>query len=251
MDRALLLILWGYLHFYPHLCYNIIMKESIIDKNPALISQLPAVAFIATAVYTASNIFANILSVKMAALPFAFPFNEVDAGSIIFPLVFIVRDMLHKNAGRKLAATVVLTVAGINVAMVLLFNLVAIMPAADRWAAEGGQAAFELIIVPAGRIALASIVAQVISGLTNTYVFSKVIRTNPLKKDIIASLLSNAIAITFDTIIFAFVAFAGPDIPLQELISIIVVNIVFKFFIALIGAPLVRLIKVQVDPSLL
>ena len=212
---------------------------------------LPALAFIATAVYTASNIFANVLSVKMMALPFAYPFNEVDAGTIIFPLAFIVRDMLHKNAGRKLASYVVLSVAGINVVMVLLFSLVTLLPPAPRWADSGAQEAFAMIFAPAGRIALASIVAQVISGLFNTYIFSKIIRSNPNKRDILASLISNALSIVLDTVIFALVAFASPQVPMAEIVSIIMVNILFKAAVALVGSPLVRLINVQVDPAML
>ncbi|NIZ47190.1 queuosine precursor transporter [Entomospira nematocerorum] len=208
-------------------------------------------AFIATAVYVASNIFANILSVKIISLPFLHPFNEVDAGVIIFPIAFVVRDILHKNAGKKIAATVVLTTAGINIAMVLLFNFVAILPPAPYWQESGAQEAFSMIIVPASRIALASIIAQILSGLFNTHVFSKIIRQNPEKKDILASLISNLLAITLDTIIFTIIAFASPNTPVETLLSIIVINIIFKVIIAIFGAPSVRFIKINIDKELL
>ncbi|NIZ40306.1 queuosine precursor transporter [Entomospira entomophila] len=219
-----------------------------MNSKQHFISQTAAIA---TAIYVASNIFANILSVKIISLPLLYPFNEVDAGVIIFPIAFIVRDILHKNAGKKIAATVVISTAGINIAMVLLFHFVAILPPAPYWQASGAQEAFSMIIVPASRIALASIIAQILSGLFNTHVFSRIIRQNPEKKDIIASLISNLLAITLDTIIFTLIAFASPITPMETLLSIIVVNIAFKVLIAIIGAPTVRFIKIQVDKDLL
>ncbi|NIZ19782.1 queuosine precursor transporter [Entomospira culicis] len=221
-----------------------------MDNQKEAFISLPIAGFVVAAIYVASNIFANILSVKMLYLPFPFPFQEVDAGTIIFPVSFIVRDMLHKNAGRKIASVVVIAMVIISIAMVGLFQLAVALPPSPQWHASGMQEAFALIIGQSSRIALASITALLISGLFNTFVFSRIIRTNPEKKDILASMISNLLSIILDTILFALIAFGG-ILPWATMISIIMVNIVLKSIIALVGAPLVRLIKVQVDPKLL
>ncbi len=212
---------------------------------------VPFLALLFTGLYVASNIFADILSVKMITLGSIGSFAiEVDAGTIIYPLAFVVRDMLHKIVGRKLASQVVIMTAGFNILMVALFNLVSVLPGAVWWVELGNQEAYDTIILAASRIALASIVAETISNLTSTHAFSKIIRSNPTKKDIKASLVSNFLATVIDSVLFGFLAFFGtPDFPFTAIISLILVNIVVKGLVALVGSPLIRLIKIQVDHS--
>lgn len=214
-------------------------------------TRIPIAAFIVTTIYTASTIIANILSVKMILLPFVFPFNTVDAGAVIFPLSFIMRDMLHKNAGRAITAVVVVTVSIITLSITALFYLTSILPAPEIWKNSGHLEAFNLILIPTGRIALASVISQVISGLANTYFFSKIIRKNPLKKDMSASSISNILTAMIDSTLFTLIAFSFSYVSTKEIISIIIVNILFKWIIILLGTPLIRLIKIEVHQDLL
>lgn len=222
-----------------------------MKNQPEQLIKIPIVAFIVTAVYTASTIIANILSVKMILLPFIFPFNTVDAGAIIFPLSFIMRDMLHKNAGKTVTTVVVVTVSTITLSITALFYLTSILPAPEIWKNSGHLEAFNLILIPTGRIALASVISQIISGLVNTCIFSKIIRKNPLKKDISASSISNILTSVVDSTLFTLIAFSFSYISTKEIISIIIVNIFFKWIIILLGTPLIRLIKIEVHQDLL
>jgi uncharacterized integral membrane protein (TIGR00697 family) len=233
--------------------YNVLMKNIKTKTSLVHHPNVPFMALLFTGLYVASNIFADILSVKMLALGSISSFDiEVDAGTIIYPLAFVVRDMLHKVVGRRLAGQVVLMTACFNILMVILFNLVSVLPGAIWWVELGHQEAYDTIILAASRIALASIVAETLSNLTSTYVFSKIIRVNPLKTDIKASLVSNFLATIIDSTLFGFLAFYGvPDFPLVAIISLIIVNIMVKGLVAVVGSPLVRLIKIRVDHAYL
>lgn len=206
--------------------------------------------------YAVCNVFADILSTKIFIVPF---FNwQADGGTIVYPLAFIARDLLHKTAGRRLAAHTVLFTAAFNAVMIGLFWLVFALPADNSWRfwesmpLFDNQTAYAHILLPVSGIVVASIISETASGLLNTAIFSRVIRKNPHKRDIAASLLSNALALTADSFLFSFLAFGlFQSFPLPVIVSIAAANIVFKAVIALAGAPLLRLVKCVENSSLL
>lgn len=54
---------------------------------------------------------------------------SMDAGTLIYPITFTLRDLVHKVAGIKVARITILVVAGINLFIVGFFWLVAYLPA--------------------------------------------------------------------------------------------------------------------------
>lgn len=182
----------------------------------------------------------NILSVKLIRVPVL---NwAVDAGTILYPLSFVVRDMLHKNAGRKVVKFVIIGSGVLTVLMAIFIKIAIILPPDPDWPF---QQAFHDVLSSTWRLVAAGISVQVIGNLINTAIFGYGLRRWP-DKDIIISFISNGIALFLDTVFFCVFAFAftyGWDIVAQ----IIVVNLIFKILTALIFAPLIRLIERKVD----
>ena len=142
-----------------HLAY-FIMKINRFVLNVVLLS---------SSLYVSFQLFANVLSTKIALVPF---FNlAIDGGTVIYPFTFTLRDFVHKTWGKKNARQLVVIAAALNDVRVGLFWLVGKMTPDPTW---NFQESYDNILLPVGRIVLASIVAQVISELIDTEVFSVV-----------------------------------------------------------------------------
>jgi len=190
--------------------------------------------------YIAFQIFADILSTKIAFLPLL---NlAVDGGTIIYPLTFTVRDFVHKTLGKKIARQVVIMAGILNVIMVGLFWLIGKLPADVSW---GYQEAYISILMPVARITLASIIAEVFSELIDTEIFSRIYKKFG-QKDILAVLVSNGVALVVDSFIFGFIAFTGA-LPMEVVWQIILANVLIKGVMSLLSTPIIKLIPRRVE----
>ncbi|MDI6778253.1 MAG: queuosine precursor transporter [Patescibacteria group bacterium] len=188
---------------------------------------------LSSSLYISFQLFANILSTKIALLPYL---NlAIDGGTVIYPLTFTLRDFVHKTHGKRDARQVIIIAAVLNAVMFGLFWLVGKMTPDPTW---GYQEAYERILLPVGRIVLASIVAQVISELIDTEIFSVVYKKIG---DTPAVFASNSISLVIDSFIFCFIAFLGV-LPLATVMQIVVSNILVKFVISTLSVPTIKLI---------
>jgi len=63
--------------------------------------------------YVAAQMLADISSLKIISIAGL----SMDAGTLIYPITFTLRDLVHKVAGIKVARILILVVAGINLFM--------------------------------------------------------------------------------------------------------------------------------------
>jgi len=209
-------------------------------KKSGLVPMLSLSAMLAISMYVAFQIFADILSTKIAFLPLL---NlAVDGGTIIYPLTFTVRDFVHKTLGKKIARQVVIMAGILNVIMVGLFWLIGKLPADVSW---GYQEAYISILMPVARITLASIIAEVFSELIDTEIFSRIYKKFG-QKDILAVLVSNGVALVVDSFIFGFIAFTGA-LPMEVVWQIILANVLIKGVMSLLSTPIIKLIPRRVE----
>jgi len=191
------------------------------------------IPLLSSSLYVAVQIFANILSTKITILPFI---NlAVDGGTIIYPLTFTLRDFVHKTCGKNNARQIVIIAASLNALMFALFWLVGKMPADPTWQF---QEAYENILLPVGRIVMASIIAQIISELIDTEIFSIIYKKT---NDLLAVFFSNLVALLIDSFIFGFIAFLG-SLPLTTVLQIILANILIKLIISILSTPTIKLV---------
>lgn len=109
----------------------------------------------------------------------------------------------------------------------------------------GHHAEFTAILSPVWRIVLASIVAEIVSELANTEVYHW-FRSKTPRFQWARSLLSNAVAIPIDNLIFAVGAFAW-ILPLGVVFQIFMFNLVIKAVIGIAGVPLIYAIPNHLD----
>lgn len=166
--------------------------------------------------------------------------HAVDAGTLIYPFTFTLRDLVHKIGGKSAARTVIAMAAGINLVMAAFFWLVGNFPADP---ATGPQLEFGRVLAPVWGIVLASIVAEVVSELIDTEAYSMWERRFGDRHQWGRVLVSNAVAIPVDSAIFVGLATLFGVFPPQVAWSIFWVNIVFKGVVTLVSVPWIYLVR--------
>lgn len=204
-------------------------------SNQTQLSGIPAAGIVLVSIYIAAQLLSDIASLKIALVA-GF---SIDAGTLIYPLTFTIRDLVHKRLGIQAARTVIVLAAGINLFMALFFQLAAWLPQDPTW---GLGEQFSAILGPVWRIVIASIIAEVISEFIDTEIYhlwqSRITR----KYQWMRVLSSNAVSIPVDSLIFCWGAF-GFTLPHDVVWSIVAANIIVKGLVTLISLPSIYLVK--------
>lgn len=185
--------------------------------------------------YVAAQILADVASLRVVM----FAGMSMDAGTLVYPLTFTLRDMVHKVAGVKATRVVILAAAGINVVMAGLFWLVSVMKP-DM--SVGLQAEFGRVLAPVWRITLASIVAEVVAEMIDTEAYRFWVEKVTKRYQWLRVLISNAFSVPIDSLIFVWIAFGGV-LPKEVIWSIFLANVVVKGATTLISLPGIYLVK--------
>lgn len=157
----------------------------------------------------------------------------MDAG-FIYSLTFTWRDLIHKQLGRKAAVTTIYLSGIINLLAALYFQWVVALPAETSWAAAGGQTAWQFLFGIQLRIVIGSILAQVVAELVDTGVYQ--VWTMGIGKDKpqwTRVIISNAISIPVDSILFPIIAFGG-IVSMDAIFQMFWTNIAMKAIITLL-----------------
>lgn len=183
------------------------------------------------AAYVAAQILADITSLRIITLA-GF---SIDAGTLVYPLTFTLRDLVHKTSGIVTARILILAAAAINLVMAGLFWLVSALPA-DM--AVGPQTEFGVVLAPVWRIVFASIVAEVIAEFTDSEVYQRFVDRVGHRYQWGRVLTSNAIAVPLDSLVFVAIAFWGV-LPAAVVVSIFWANVILKGATTLVSIPLI------------
>lgn len=195
---------------------------------------------IVVAAYIAAQMLSDITSLKIALVAGM----SIDAGTFIYPITFTLRDLVHKTVGAAGARTLILTAAAINLIMAAFFSFVSALPPdpalIDPTTPDYSPPTvlFGDVLSPVWRIVLASIVAEVIAELIDTEVYRLWVERVTKRHQWARVLVSNAVSVPLDSVIFGVLAFAG-DLPGEVVMSIIVANILIKGVTTLISIPLI------------
>ncbi len=147
-------------------------------------------------------IVSNIASIKIVSVgPFVF-----DAGTILFPLAYIIGDIVTEVYGyRKMRSLIYTGVFTLLLAM-LMFWIVQYLPGASDW---HNQAAYDSTLGVVWRIVGASIIALFIGEMMNAYVMATMKVSTKGKALWRRMISSSAVGSALDTVVFSLIAFAG------------------------------------------
>ncbi|MGB4967624.1 MAG: queuosine precursor transporter [Candidatus Saccharimonadales bacterium] len=175
-------------------------------------------------------IVSNLASVKITQVgPAVF-----DAGTLIFPLVYIITSIITEIYGPKVARTMVWIGFGCLVFMSLFLLGVQYLPA-DLAASR--QSAYEQILGFVPRLAVASLIAYLIGESINIGAVQRLKRHVGPRSLWTRLVGSSAVGGLVDTVVFSVIAFAG-TMPTSVLLQLIVTVYVIKLAVDISLSPL-------------
>ena len=171
-----------------------------------------------------------------------------DGGAFLFPLVYIIGDVLSEVYGWKATRRAILLAFVMAAIAALTFYLVQISPPGPGWE---NQESFEAVLGFVPRIVLASLLGFLAGQLLNSIVLVKIKeRTN--EKHLWARLVGSTVVGEFaDTLVFCTIAFYG-IITGADFINYVIVGYLYKTMLEVILLPVTyRVIKFvkQNEPS--
>ena len=162
---------------------------------------------------TASLLSANTIAVKL----WDFYGFFLSGGIIIFPLSYIINDVLTEVYGFDKAKKVVWLGFLANIVFVTAIYIVQILPSAPFWT---NQEAYEAILGFTPRLLLASFVAYLVGSLANAKILSKMKVATQGKFLWMRTIGSTIVGEGLDSLIFVLIAFWG-ILPQEAIIPMI------------------------------
>ena len=186
------------------------------------------------AVFVACLIAANITAVKLVSLAGL----VLPAAIVVFPVSYIVGDVLTEVYGYDRARKVIWLGFLANLLVVCAVWLGQVLPAAPFW---DGQAAYERILGYAPRILLASFLAYLVGEFANAYVLARMKIATRGRWLWTRTIGSTLVGQGLDSLVFMTAAFAG-TIPVEALFGAVAVQWLAKSAYEAAATPLTYLV---------
>ncbi len=201
------------------------IKSTGTDKHSGFNYLVIVAALMVTCYLTA-----NIMAVKLVSI---FGMTWFDAGTITFPLAYMLGDVLTEIWGFKTARKVILLTFVCNILLVAATTIGVFLPYPDYTADMADAYASVFIVVP--RILASSLVAFLGGEISNAWVMELLKKVTKGKHLWVRTIGSSAVGYVFDTVLFVILAFAG-TVPAKDLVTMIIAQYIAKLVIEAIGA---------------
>lgn len=186
--------------------------------------------------FTTCLIVANIVEQKLIAVGPV----EATAGLLIFPVSYIVNDLIAEVWGYRKARLIIWYGFLMNFVAVAVFRLSILVPGSDNF---HQQEPFALVLGNTTRITLASFVAFLFGSFLNAYVMSRLKILQHGRGFSLRAIASTVVGEGADSLVFFTIAFGGV-LPTRDLLMLILTQIGMKTAYEIIALPLTnRLVK--------
>ena len=186
------------------------------------------------ALFVTDLLISNVIAVKTIQLGSV----VLQAADLIFPVTYILGDVLTEVYGYKRARKAIWIGFSCNLFAVLAITLGQYLPAQPDW---HDQAAYDAILGSQWRIVAASFTAYLFGEFMNSYVLAKMKIWTEGKYLWTRTIGSTVVGQAFDTSIFLTLAFYGV-MPIEVLISLIGFQWLFKVAYETAATPITYLV---------
>jgi hypothetical protein len=158
----------------------------------------------------------------------------VPVGVLVFPLSYIINDVIVEVWGYRKARLIIWAGFGVNLLAVFFFSLSIAMPAAPFYS---DQPAFATVLGSTPRIMAASLLAYLAGSFLNAYIMSRFKVLTSGKGFSLRAVVSTLAGEGADSLIFICVAFAG-IFPFKVLLTMIFTQALIKTLYEIAVLPL-------------
>lgn len=170
---------------------------------------------------------------------------SLTAAVIIFPLSYIIGDVLAEVYGFRAARRVMWFGFAMNALMVGLFTIVSYLPV-PVWFESG--AAYNTVLGNTPRLFAASMLAYIVGSWINATVLSKMKAKSNGKGFGFRAIVSTLLGEIFDSLIFVPFAFFG-NMPFAELIKMMILQVAFKTVYEIVILPVTSIVVKKVKKA--
>jgi len=186
-------------------------------------------------IFVTSLLTSNIIAVKIVdfgTLPLLGAI-VVDAAIIVFPISYIIGDVLTEVYGFHVARRIIWIGFLCNLIMVVFIYVGGLLTPSSLWA---GQESYTEILGFSRRLIVASFLAYLVGEFANSYILAKLKIRMKGKLLFVRTISSTLVGQGLDSLIFVFVAFGGL-LTLDDMIRMVLINWGFKVFYEAVATP--------------
>ena len=201
-----------------------------MNSQSASFRYLDVVASFFVGILIISNIASSAKIVDMGISIFSIPL-AFDGGTLLFPLVYVLGDVLTEVYGFKTARRVIWTGFAAMVLAVLVFFVLGLLPSEAIWEGEtGGNSSYNAILggMSYGGIVLASLSAYLVGEFSNAKILSKLKVKMKGRMLWVRTIGSSLVGQFLDTSIFILIATLTGVFPWEIFWSLLLTNYILK-----------------------
>jgi uncharacterized integral membrane protein (TIGR00697 family) len=213
--------------------HDVILLSKVYSKEKSFIPKLSdnkKYYNILTITFVVCLLLSNIAEIKMCNF-FGY---TIGAGTIIFPLLYILNDVLTEVYGFLASRRTIWLALCFNIIFSIFLYIIASLPASQYWQ---DQQAFETIFYISPRIVTASVLSYFIGELINAIIIALLKVKFNGRMFGFRAILSTFIGAFIESIMFCYMAFWG-RIPSLELTKMIYLLTIVKVLYEILTLPL-------------
>ena len=188
-----------------------------------------------SSIFVTSLLTSNIIAVKIVdfgTLPLLGAI-VVDAAIIVFPISYIIGDVLTEVYGFHMARRIIWIGFLCNLIMVVFIYIGGLLTPSSIWA---GQESYTEVLGFSRRLIVASFLAYLVGEFANSYILAKLKIRMRGRLLFVRTISSTVVGQGLDSLIFVFVAFGGL-LTLNDMIRMVLINWGFKVFYEAVATP--------------
>ena len=197
--------------------------ENLVKNQTSFSARKYKIFVVLSAIMITSYLTANIMAVKLISI---FGITLFDAGTITFPISYLLGDVVTEIYGFKNARRLIFLTFFCNIFLVGATSIGLFLPSPD-FAAETAQA-YNAVFAVVPRILLASLVAFLAGELINAWFMEKIKEWSGGKYLWLRTVGSSALGYLVDTVLFVFIAFTA---PLKDMATLIIAQYAMKMLL--------------------
>jgi len=210
----------------------------VIKKKPLQFRCLDVVIAVFIAVLITSNIASSAKIIDLRFSLFGIPL-AFDGGTLLFPIAYVIGDLLTEVYGFKIARRAIWTGFIILAISAFLFFILGILPGEQTWESYAGSEAYNAILggMSTGGIVIASLLGYLFGNFSNSAILSflKVVMKGRFLW--VRTIGSSVVGELLDSFVFVFIACLTGVFPWELFLTLAFTNYILKLSLEIIVTP--------------